>query len=212
MIIQCKSCSRKFIVNDQDVPQNGRKVQCGYCSTTWHQMPKSKFSIKSPKKIEINQIQKKNEDNSTVEIKASDGKKYKFLGRQWAQILPSGKTGLFAKKEIGKELNKLIGRKPTQSKKKKTKKEVNPSSLSSNNKQLPDIYKPKEGMGFFGYLFLIIILGFSIVGVLKTFEDDLINNFPETQYIFDVLDRQLEFFSETVKNMIVIVKDLINSY
>ena len=70
----------------------------------------------------------------------------------------------------------------------------------------------KGGLGFFGYIFIIIILGFSIVGVLKTFENDLINNFPEIQYIFELLDEQLEFFSETVKNMIVIFKDLINSY
>ena len=67
-------------------------------------------------------------------------------------------------------------------------------------------------MGFFGYIFLLIIIAFSIVGILKTFENDLITNFPESQYIFELLDDQLEFFSETVKNMIVIVKDLTNSY
>ena len=39
MIIQCESCSRKFIVRDQDIPTTGRTVKCGYCSVTWHQMP-----------------------------------------------------------------------------------------------------------------------------------------------------------------------------
>ena len=39
MIIQCESCSRKFVVNDRDIPETGRMVQCGYCSVTWHQMP-----------------------------------------------------------------------------------------------------------------------------------------------------------------------------
>ena len=39
MIIQCESCSRKFIVKDADIPKEGRNVQCGYCSVTWHQMP-----------------------------------------------------------------------------------------------------------------------------------------------------------------------------
>ena len=39
MIIQCKSCSRKFVVKDSDIPKEGRMVQCGYCSVTWHQIP-----------------------------------------------------------------------------------------------------------------------------------------------------------------------------
>ena len=39
MIIKCESCSRKFIVEDSDIPKEGRTVQCGYCSVTWHQMP-----------------------------------------------------------------------------------------------------------------------------------------------------------------------------
>ena len=38
MIIKCESCSRKFVVKDKDIPDEGRTVQCGYCSVTWHQM------------------------------------------------------------------------------------------------------------------------------------------------------------------------------
>ena len=34
------------------------------------------------------------------------------------------------------------------------------------------------------------------VDVLKTFEDDLMNRFPETIYIFELLDEQLEFLAE----------------
>ena len=78
--------------------------------------------------------------------------------------------------------------------------------------RLPDIYKPSDGLGFFGYIFLIIIIGFSIVGMLKTFENDLINYFPETLYVFELLDEQLVFLAESVKNIIVIIQDLINSY
>ncbi len=39
MIIQCKNCARKFVVKDNDIPNSGRAVKCGYCSVTWHQMP-----------------------------------------------------------------------------------------------------------------------------------------------------------------------------
>ena len=215
MIIQCSSCSRKFIVKDSDITSRGRMVQCGYCSVTWHQMPIS-TPIKTTKQESINKPATKiNEDLSVDAIKASDGKTYKFLGSQWAQLLPSGKTGLFAKRKIGKELDKLTGRKRESATKrgKKIKKEMDPSSGSlDSEKQLPDVYKPKQGLGFFGYIFLLIIIGFSIIGILKTFENDLLNYFPQTEYIFELLDKQLEFFAETVKNMIVIINDLVDSY
>ena len=120
------------------------------------------------------------------------------------------------KKKIGKELDKLTGRKIekiSEKKAKKVKKELNPSVDSiGSDKKLPDVYRPKQGIGFFGYIFLIIIVSFSIVGVLKTFENDLLNYFPETNYIFELLDKQLEYLAETVKNMIVIINDLIGSY
>ena len=216
MIIQCTSCSRKFVVKDKDIPKNGRMVQCGYCSETWHQMP-STIPIKKVKKIEpaVEPSIESSEGLSVDKIKASDGKTYKFLGSQWAELMSSGKTGLFARKKIGQELDEITGRKEKKTTKKKRKKlgEVDPSSEGLvEEKRLPDIYKPKKGIGFFGYIFLIIIVGFSIVGVLKTFEDDLINRFPEVEYIFILLDEQMVYVAESVKNIITIIQDLINSY
>ena len=213
MIIQCKSCSKKFIVKDSAIPEKGRNVQCGYCSAVWYQMPNlvETTEIKTTKPTLV-----QNEPLSVDSIKASDGKTYKFLGSQWAQLLPSGKTGLFAKKKIGRELDKLTGRKSEnvlEKGKNKSKRDVDPSSESLNaEKQLPDIYVAKEGMGFFGYVFLLIIIAFSLVGILKTFETDLMEYFPEMEYIFEILDEQLIYLSETVKNVITIINDLINSY
>ena len=224
MIIQCESCSRKFVANDSDIPEEGRMVQCGYCSVTWRQMPVS-IPTKILKQPDINEPTEEIDEGLSVDrIKASDGKTYKFLGSQWAQLLPSGKTGLFAKRKIGKELDKLTGRKSgrtVQKRQKKIKeveidtieKVIDPSSENlDDEKQASDIDKPKQGLGFFGYIFLLIIIGFSIVGILRTFENDLLNYFPETAYIYKLLDEQLEFLSETVKNMIVIVNDLISAY
>tara|TARA_Y100000310_G_scaffold258436_1_gene266843 strand:- start:160 stop:834 length:675 start_codon:yes stop_codon:yes gene_type:complete len=224
MIIQCENCSRKFVAKDSDIPQEGRTVQCGHCSVTWHQMPVS-IPTKILKQSNINkQTEEINEGLSVDRIKASDGKTYKFLGSQWAQLLPSGKTGLFAKRKIGKELDKLTGRKERKTAQKRQKKIrgvdidttdkiINPSSESlDDEKQLSNIHEPNQGLGFFGYIFLLIIIGFSVVGALKTFENDLLNYYPKTEYIFELLDEQLIFIAETVKNMIVIVNDLINSY
>ena len=243
MIIQCEKCSRKFLAKDSDIPKEGRMVQCGYCSITWHQLPIS-VPTKTFEQANINEpAEEISEGLSVDKIRASDGKTYKFLGSQWAQLLPSGKTGLFAQRKIGKELDKLTGRKRVRTVQKRRKKireleidtiekvidpssenqdidpssenqdEVDPSSKNlGDKKQAPDIDQPKSGLGFFGYIFLLIIIGFSIVGVLRTFENDLLYYFPETEYIYQLLDEQLEFLAETVKNMIVIVDDLISAY
>ena len=122
MIIQCESCSRKFLAKDSDIPQEGRTVQCGYCSITWHQMPIS-LPTKTFEQTNINEPDEEISEGLSVEkIRASDGKTYKFLGSQWAQLLPSGKTGLFAQRKIGKELDKLTGRKRVRTVQKRRKK------------------------------------------------------------------------------------------
>jgi len=213
MIIQCESCSKKFIVKDSDIPKEGRSVQCGYCSFSWHQ--KSTSTQDKPIKLtKIAKPSKKVDEALSIDaIKASDGKTYKFLGSQWAELLPSGKTGLFARKKIGKELDKITGREIEKTSEKKRGRKLDPSTESiSRSEKLPDIYQPREGLGFFGYIFLIIIVGFSLVGILKTFEDDLLNYYPESNYIYELLDIQLEYLAESVRNIIVIINDLINSY
>ena len=215
MIIQCESCSRKFIVKDSDIPKDGRTVQCGYCSVTWHQMPVT-TPTRAVKKPQISKpVVESDESPSVDSIKASNGKTYRFLGSQWAELLPSGKTGLFARKKISRELDEITGRKEIKVTRKRKKKleEVDPSSGGLDSaKQLSDTYKPKQGLGFFGYIFLLIIIGFSVVGVLRTFENDLLNTFPQTEYIYELLDEQLEFLAESVKNIIVIINDLVDSY
>tara|TARA_Y100001970_G_scaffold157477_1_gene192633 strand:- start:2867 stop:3511 length:645 start_codon:yes stop_codon:yes gene_type:complete len=214
MIIQCQSCSRKFIVRDVDIPDNGRMVRCGYCSTTWLQKPSSR-KIQNIKKIKEVKKSKEIDDSPSVDnIKASDGKTYRFLGSQWAELLPSGKTGLFARRKIAQELDEVTGRKVKKAPKKKRKRieEVDPSESGKTSKQLPEIYKPKEGMGFFGFIFLLIIVAFSFVGILKTFESDLISSFPEMENVYILLDEQLEYVSESVKNLTVIITDLLNTY
>ena len=225
MIIECESCSRKFTVKDTDIPEEGRTVQCGYCSVTWHQVPVS-IPTRTIKELEIVEsvpsVPRTDESHSIDSIEASDGKTYRFLGSQWVELLPSGKTGLFARRKISQELDEITGRKEKKITRKRKKKleEVDPSSESLDNelenileeKKLPDIYERKQGLGFFGYIFLLIIIGFSAVGVLRTFENDLLNAFPEMEYIYEVLDEQLEFLAESVKNMITIVNDFISSY
>ena len=204
MIIQCENCSRKFVVKDSDIPKEGRMVQCSNCSQKWFQ---------TPQEIQITSKSNIDKTVSKMEFEASDGRIYRFMGSQWAELLRSGKTGLLAKRSIAAELNRRAGIvQPKKSRKKIKTSEIDPSILHPSSDETDEETKQKKGLGFFGYIFLLIIIGFSLVGVLKTFEDDLVSYFPETEHLFITLNEQLEYLAESVKNLIVIIDDLIKSY
>ena len=205
MIIQCENCSRKFQVKDEDIPKEGRMVQCSNCSQEW---------LQAPVKIQSSTTPDKDKKISKMEFEASDGRVYRFMGSQWAEVLRSGKTGLLAKRTIGAELNRRAGiAKPKKSGKRVKKTEemeiesiskiINPSSeqIDSENQQ-------KGGLGFFGYIILLTVITLSVVGILKTFQNELIMYFPETEYIFD----KGEYIFESMGYIITIIKDLIMSY
>ena len=148
MIIQCRNCSRKFDVKDSDIPDTGRKVQCGNCSVTWFQMPvlqlnesnkklTPKINKKPKSKVKTIKTKSYQDESFSLEkpMQASDGKIYKFLGSQWAELLPSGKTGILATKKIAKELNDLTNNEIIS-------KTIDPSSEQFTRKE------EKKGMGF----------------------------------------------------------------
>jgi len=205
MIILCESCSRKFQVKDEAIPKEGRMVQCSNCSQKWFQTPiKIQSSIKSDT----------NKNVSKMEFEASDGRVYRFMGSQWAEVLRSGKTGLLAKRTIGAELYRRAGiAKPKKSRKRvKKTEEMEIESISKiidpSSEQIDSDNQQKGGLGFFGYIILLTIITLSIIGILKTFQTELIMYFPETEYLFD----KGENIFESMGYIITIIKDLIESY
>ena len=190
MIIECKNCLKKFTVRDSDIPIQGRVVQCSNCSSQWQQMPIA------PSVTTANlDVDKLDQNRSKNEFMASDGKNYKFLGNQWAQILPSGKTGRLARKKISQELNKLAG-----------KKQVKKSKTIDQTAQSADQYQETEkGMGIFSFLIVFIMFVAAIILALDTFKHLLIPLFPD-------LDNYLLYIFETLNNIYIIIKDLINNY
>ena len=190
MIIECKNCLKKFTVRDSDIPIKGRIVQCSNCSSQWQQMPIT------PSVTAANlDVDKLDQNLSKNEFMASDGKNYKFLGNQWAQILPSGKTGRLARKKISQELNKLAGKK--QVKKSKT---IKKSYQSTNQYQ-----ETEGGMGIFSLLLVLVIFVAAIILLLDTSKHLLIPLFPD-------LDNYLLYIFETLNNIYIIIKELINNY
>ena len=205
MIIQCESCSRKFLVKDTDIPKEGRTVQCSNCSQKWFQTPiKIQSSVASD-------IDKK---ASKMEFEASDGRVYRHMGRRWAEILRSGKTGLLAKRTIGAELNRRAGIAKPKKIRKRVKKteEIEIDNISKiidpSSEQIDSDDNQKRGLGFFTYIVLLTIITLSVIGILKTFQNELIMYFPETEYIFD----KGENIFESMGYIITIIIDLIISY
>ena len=211
MIVECKNCLKKFAIKDSDIPSKGRTVQCGNCSTQWLQMPihtavttdnldVEKKSLRISPSITADNLETEDDDTSQDlsknEFTASDGKNYKFLGSQWAEKLPSGKSGRLARKNISKELNKLSSRK--QVKKNKT---IQISNQSVNQYQ----EKQNNGMGIFSFLIVLVISVAAIILLLDTFRHQLISFFPN-------LDNYLVYIFETLNNIYIIIKDLFNKY
>ena len=208
MIIECKNCLKKFTVRDSDIPIKGRTVQCGNCSTQWLQMPIT-TSVKiddlnvddvdqEPSKISstvTTETLDVDQDLSKNEFVASDGKNYKFLGSQWAQVLPSGKTGRLARKKISTELNRLAGKEQV-----KKSKIINKSNQSENQYQ-----ETEGGIGIFSFLIVLVIFAAAIILLLDTFKNQLIPFFPD-------LDNYLVYIFETLNNIYIIIKDLFNNY
>ena len=65
MILECNSCSKKFVVPDSAITALGRMVQCGSCGNKWKQFPSNKvrraesFSNNQVKISKPRQVQQK---------------------------------------------------------------------------------------------------------------------------------------------------------
>ncbi len=111
MIISCLCGKYEFEVSKNDIPKDGRNVQCGICNETWFQSPNEK----------------------------------------------KGK-------------------------------------LSSNKTTY-----------YFAHLFLLFIISISLVGVMETFKEDLLYNFPQ-------LDRYYKFIQNIAENFFEELKYLFSSF
>ena len=89
MIINCINCDKKFEVNSELIPSDGRTIQCGSCNHIWFykhntnikndsNAPKSKKIIKK-KEIDDNNTSIKSNKNLSQEIDKIVNKKEKAL-------------------------------------------------------------------------------------------------------------------------------------
>ena len=72
MIIECIKCSKKFEVNSDLIPSDGRTIQCGSCSHVWF-FKKQKIDFKKDNiKKDITEIPKKDPKIKTDKVEKID--------------------------------------------------------------------------------------------------------------------------------------------
>jgi predicted Zn finger-like uncharacterized protein len=65
MIIECTNCNKRFRVDDDLIPENGREIICGSCNHTWHFTPEKTSEKSLVLDNEIVGLQKKQDQNDT---------------------------------------------------------------------------------------------------------------------------------------------------
>ena len=65
MIIECTNCNKKFNVDDDLIPENGREIICGSCNYAWHFKPEKTNEKSLVLDNEMIDLQKKTDQYNT---------------------------------------------------------------------------------------------------------------------------------------------------
>ena len=164
MIIQCKSCQKKFVVPDNAISDNGRLVQCSSCGNKWTQYPLDEKKIITPleKKEYIPPIQKI--EKKTL-VKKNFKKKKKKNASQYTEEYLRKKHGI---------------------------KIIDPSSYNIKQKESLKAKNKKFAFGFYNYLIVMLVLVVTFIGVINVSRDIIIINFPNLElyinYLFETIN------------------------
>ena len=176
MIIQCKSCDKKFNVPDAAITATGRLVQCSSCGNKWTQYP-----------LKSSSMAKKTLPSATKSVPVK-----KFTKRK--SPVPYSKE--YMQQKWGTSVQNYAVEKGLT---KKTKKISNSNRLQKE-KSIKKIEKP--GFGFFNYVITYSVFFIFLVGILNfergrisrkvPFLEPYIDHFFESLEIFKILI--LDFF------------------
>jgi len=66
MIIQCENCNKKFEIQDNLIPDDGRLLECGSCAHQWHYTPITKLELTDEVQTKVDEVHVKTDE---VQIK-----------------------------------------------------------------------------------------------------------------------------------------------
>ena len=172
MILQCNSCQKSFVVPDNAISDKGRLVQCSACGNKWKQFPINKNS---------------NEPNKNIQ----EDDRYKKIDNKIKKT-----------KNLLKKVKKIKKQKPYTSEYLKNKhgiKIINQSN-SLDVKKIKNNTYSNIGLGFYGYIILLIVLGATFLGIINLTKENIIEKFPNLEpylfYLFETLENiKIIFFN-----------------
>ena len=74
MIIQCENCNKKFEIQDNLIPDDGRLLECGSCAHQWHYTPITKLELTDEDQIKTDEVQIKDEPAEQLIVKKTKKK------------------------------------------------------------------------------------------------------------------------------------------
>ena len=78
MIIACPNCLKRFQVNSDLIPVNGRNIQCGSCNHIWFFDKKDKVELDIKNEIKIDKNEKTDElETESIKKKSKENKSFK---------------------------------------------------------------------------------------------------------------------------------------
>ena len=78
MIIECPNCLKKFRVNSDLIPVNGRNIQCGSCNHIWFFDKKDKVELDIKNEIKIDKNEKTDAlETESIKKKTKENKSFK---------------------------------------------------------------------------------------------------------------------------------------
>ena len=167
MILECKSCQKKFLVPDNAIPSSGRLVQCSSCGNKWTQYPEKK--IIQPKKIDLQP--KKISDKQIINTK-----KNKVIVKK-KKITKKTGPSIYSREYLEKKHGIKIG-----------------DGLQNKTKQEKNVSIKSSYFGFYSFLFLTLIGISFLLGILNLTKDIIIFYFPFLEIYIEYLFENINYF------------------
>tara|TARA_Y100000992_G_C21094855_1_gene409751 strand:+ start:25 stop:588 length:564 start_codon:yes stop_codon:yes gene_type:complete len=187
MILECKSCQKKFIVPDNAITNTGRLVQCSSCGNKWTQFPVAQKVIKERIKFSAKKSEIKNTIKTSPKIKKEE-KNLSKIEKKKKKIKKKSGPSIYSKEYLEKKHGiKIDGN------------VLNVSKNKSGKKMIQSYF------GFYSYLIVFLLILTSMIGILNLTKEIIIFNFPFTEVY-------IEYLFENLNNFGILFKDTFNLY